>query len=133
MINRMQSFLIQEENQSKLFEIVRLFHPYLTSMNGLSVSAKYDWICVRGGAVDIGIQFPTGLTGTGWKKEDFEKQHNNNKFKAWRFADDKYYGKSEYFGIEYMSALNPYVHTLMTLLEIPKPTPHEMMKYYYSD
>jgi hypothetical protein len=149
MLNSFQNYLLNPNNKYIIWEIVKLYHPDIpettTSKKGIisktidkiKIYPKYDWICIEynyNGKIAIGLEFEVNLLGIGWKIEDFVKQYNNNKFKAWRFSDDSKYIPTDYSKEESERISNdPDINDLLISFNVPKPTPEEMIKYYYED
>ena len=160
-MNKFQKFMTNPDNKHIVWEIVRLYHPdiettYVSPYNNknkesdINVSIKYDRIIISGKfnyipqpignrvSVEIGISFKPSFYGTGWKLNDFVNEHNKQKFRAWRFAfgDSKYDSKSAIWNEEtkeFDDKNCPDVNNIMIKHNVPKPTPKEMMDYYYRD
>jgi len=115
-------------NRPIVHEVVKLFHPEMSDLelSSLKIGTKYSWVTIDGRGVSIGIEFNPGFIGMGWKMKDFVQAYNKKRFRAWRFVDDSKY-------IPYPNSNNPEVHDLLISYKVPKPTPKEMFKYYYSD
>ena len=125
-MNKFQHFMIFKQNRPIVYEIVKLFHPELSDLElpSLKIFTKYSWVTIDGRGVSIGIEFNPGFSGIGWKMKDFVEAFNKRSFRAWRFADDKKF------------KTHPHEEDISHIVKkhnIPKPTPTEMMKYYYSD
>ncbi len=143
-MNRMQKFLVNKDNKHIILEIIKKFHPdfpeyYISPHSGkkkksidwVRVTVKYDWVCIDGPGVSIGIEFPVSFWGTGWKLKDFVEELENNQFRVWRFSLDKRCGSK--YDFESSDDFKKSVHKLLIDNKVPKPTPKEMFNYYYSD
>jgi hypothetical protein len=148
MTNRFQKHLLQPENRHIIWKIMKLYHPDLNEtwvsksgkthnvLDWTDVFAKYNWVTITfKHIVDIGVKFIVPFSGRGWKIDDFERTAGNSKFKAWRFISDSKYEEPAWDAEsrEFITSANPDINPLFEELEIPRPTAHEMMKFYYSD
>jgi hypothetical protein len=142
MLNNFQKDMLKPENRHIAWEIVKLFHPEtpdtFVSRKGveykcidkMQVYSKYDWICIsfmmKDIKCDIGMELPTKFYGTGWKMKDFEKQMKN-RFRAWRFSMDSKYVP------ETPEEVHPDINLILNKHGIRKPSPTQMMDFYYKD
>lgn len=127
-MNTFQKFMLLPKNKHILQEVVKIYHPDIEDkyLDEIKIGTMYKWITIDGKGVSIGIEFNPGFSGMGWKMSDFVKAYNTKKFRTWRFADDSKY-------VPYPNSNDPEVHDLLISRGVPKPTPTEMFKYYYSD
>ena len=54
----------------------------------IEITTKYDWFCIKTQWTEIGLNFDSCFTGTGWKLSDFENCRSKFNFKVWRFGED---------------------------------------------
>lgn len=120
-MNTFQKFMLKPENVNIAIDIARLYHPDRKNLK-IVVKHHYDWVIIEGHNIAIGIEFPVALMGLGWKIEHFKKIADEGKFRAWRFVWDNKYPSND-----------PDVNPILENYNVPKPTPKEMMKYYYKD
>jgi hypothetical protein len=159
MLNTFQKFMLNPENKHIAWEIVRLYHPDIETKyispysgkekeaniqiqgyyNGIEIKGKFNYIPQPTGirvSVNIGVSFTPRFHGMGWELSDFEREYNENTFKAWRFR----YDDSKYIEITWNEELKIFesptnydVNSILTKYNVPKPTPKEMLNEYYSD
>lgn len=133
------------ENKSAAWEIVKIFHPdikgeypnnytdkIIITKDRLKITHQYDWIIIELRVqshikVHLGIEFECHLMSGPKPMELFVKEHDNNKFRAWRFADD-----SKYVQLDPENYSNS-VNYVLKHFEIPKPTPKQMFFYYHKN
>ena len=86
-MNRLQSFLTKKENKHLIFKLIKMFNPatpetYISpyskkevqTIDKITVSCKYDWVCISGNGIDLGVKFPVSFCGIGWNLSDFENE-----------------------------------------------------------
>jgi len=111
-------------------EIVQLYHPGTEIKT--KVSIKYDWVTIEGRGIGIGLDFIVGNSGTpfmgaGWSIRDFVRAYETSAFKGWRFVTDSKYVRGR------IKQDCPDINQILADHSVPRPTPTEMFKYYYSD
>lgn len=134
MMNNFQKSLTS--NKNCIWDIVKIFHPDIEEEKKEKIKAyiKYDWVCIRGCGVDIGIQFECHLMSGFKPLHLFEKELKNNEFRAWRFVEDSKYkleNKEElrYLKVFYKKCLND----ILKKHNIEKPTARQMSDFYHSE
>ncbi len=133
MTNRFQASLMS--NTQLIRQIALAYHPTLTEpqLAKLKVNTKYDWVCITGPRISLGIETKHGFWGQGITLANFQNIIDNNQLyiRAWRFVDDSLYRDAA-------SVLKngdncPDVHNLVLDAGVPLPTAKEMYDYYYED
>lgn len=132
MINNFQKSLIL--NEECIWEIVKMFHPDIKESSKKKIKAytKYDWICIEGPGISIGVEFECHLMSGKKPLHLFEQELKNNKFTCWRFVDDSRYKlekEHEYLKTLYKNVLND----ILAKHNISKPTAKQISDYYHSD
>ena len=134
MINNFQKSLIS--NNKCLWQIVKTLHPDIPEDKKSTIKAytKYDWVCITGYGINIGIEFECHLMSGNKALHLFEKELKNNKFKCWRFVDDSKYKIEKDEQYKYLSILyNTIINTILIQNGIEKPTAKQMSDFYHSD
>lgn len=149
MLNDFQKAMLN--NKDVAWEIVKVFHSdileeypnkykedkMIDTKGRLLIESKYDWICIRVSAqghltVSIGIEFECRLYSGFKPLHLFEKELENNEFRAWRFDDDSKSVKGIVHEIE-KEYYNTEVNKILVAYNIPRPTAKQMSDYYHSD
>lgn len=134
MTNNFQKSL--RSNKECIWEIVKLFHADISEDKKDQIKAytKYDWVCITGSDVDLGIQFECHLMSGNKPLHLFEKELKNNKFRAWRFIGDSKFESENRDNLKYLKILyNRVLNDILNKYEIKKPTAKQMSDYYHSD
>jgi hypothetical protein len=135
-LNRFQQFVLDGKASSVITEIIELFHPGYKPVNKIGnlkpikVYPRFDWIMIEQGDVNIGISYRIGIDGklfmgTGYTIQDFTKAYSSSYFQAWRFVNDRSYVPN--------ADNNHNMNEFFAEHKVPKPTPQEMLDYYYSE
>ena len=104
--------------------LITAFEPSFDKEEEIKISTKYDWVCIKTRWTEIGLNFDSCFTGTGWKLSDFKECRNEFNFRVWRFGEDR------------DTKLIPdenYLKLIFEKYKIKKPTAREMYNYYYED
>lgn len=143
--------LAMTQNTDVAWEIVKLCHPditeeyispykkevIITTKNKLNISCKYDWVIISLRipeiTVSIGIEFECHLSSGPKSIDLFEKELKNNKFRIWRFWDDSKCISDHLERSKESEKLSDELKNILVKYKIPKPTAHQMSKYYHSD
>lgn len=148
--------ILQDDKQT-LFEIIKIFHPYLNNninkvidANRVVITIKYDWIVVAlayhnqsGNMVRASLGIKNGdvhpmITGGNKSIKVFQDALDNNQvsFKVWRFSDDELYLKDQ-TGIlnqrEHDLELRKEASELLKSKGYDVQTAFEMYKIYHED
>lgn len=136
-MNRFQQYMLNLPEDKKL-EIARIFNPELTGVNKNgnksipTFQQKYDWVMIYlNNKISVGITFHHGFTGTGYKMKHFIEAYEKNSFKAWRFVDDPNFKRNP--DEDDNEGLTRKINEYFKQNPCPKPTPQEMITYYYRD
>jgi hypothetical protein len=131
MLNNFQTTMINPNKRHVCWEIIKVFHPEIEDkkQSWFKVTTHYEWIVLQiNKSVSIGIQFECKLSSGSKPLELFEKELQNNKFKAWRFCLD-----SKFNNTEDTVLLNEKVNKILNTNNIAKPTAKQMYDYYHAD
>lgn len=125
-LNDFQNSLIG--NKDACWEVVKMFHPNIddSKKDNLKVSSKYDWVMLDlGKKVSIGLKFECKLSNGNKPIELFEEERLNNRFRAWRFADDSL------FRTDVDSEYTEFLNSILSKHSIKKPSTKQMYDYYH--